>query len=122
MKTLLFAALALQVVSFSKNVEETARSDDFLSRTCAQWTLTQEDVQYFFAHAEAMSSEEWHHAYAVMPCEYRGSATVDGKQYRFEINGGSFGVLLGTSPSGASYYGCKKRCAKLFPFQIYDDE
>jgi hypothetical protein len=83
MKTLIFAALALQVVSFSKNVEETARSDDFLSRT---------------------------------------AVTVDGKQYRFEINGGSFGVLLGTSPSGASYYGCKKRCAKLFPFQVYDDE
>jgi len=57
-----------------------------------------------------------------MPCAYRGSVIVDGKQYRFEINGGSFGVLLGTSPRGASYYGCKKRCAKLFPFRNYDDE
>ena len=115
MKTLFFAALALQVVSFSKNVEETARSDDFLSLSSRNG-LSRRKTCIFFAHAEAMSSEEWHHAYDVMPCDYRGSVTIDGKQYRFEINGGSFGVLLGTSPSGASYYGCKKRCAKLFPF------
>jgi hypothetical protein len=86
MKPLVLAALAVHVIGFSKNVDEAARSGDFLSRACAQWTLTADDVQYF------------------------------------EINGGSFGVVLGTSPDGASYYGCKDRCAKLFPFHLYGDE
>ena len=122
MKTLVLAALAVQVIGLSKNVDEAARSGDFLSRACAQWTLTADDVQYFFAHADAMSSEEWHHTYDVMPCEYRGSISIGGKDYRFEINGGSFGVVLGTSPDGASYYGCKDRCAKLFPFHLYGDD
>jgi hypothetical protein len=57
-----------------------------------------------------------------MPCEYHGSLAVDGKRYQYEINGGSFGVLIGTSAEGATYYGCKDRCARLFPFHLYGDE
>ena len=122
MKSLVIAAAVLEISGLSKTLAPQATPYDFISRACAQWTLTTQDVQYFFAHADRISPEEWHHAYDVIPCEYHGSISIDGKRYRFEINGGSFGVLLGTSPQGASYYGCKDRCARLFPFHLYGDE
>jgi len=122
MKSLLIAAAALEISGLSKTLAPQATPYDFISRACAQWTLTTRDVQYFFAHADRISPEEWHYAYDVIACEYHGSISLDGNRYRFEINGGSFGVLLGTSPEGASYYGCKDRCARLFPFHLYGDE
>lgn len=123
MKTAIFAALTItQVLGLSKTVDATAHREAFISRACADWKLTPDDVRLFFAHADAITAEEWHHAFDVMPCRYEGTIVLDGKQRRFEINGGSFGILAGTSASGASYYGCKDRCARLFPFHLYGDD
>ena len=66
--------------------------------------------------------EEWHSAYDVMPCEYMGTVLVDGQERRFSVNGGSFGIVRGTSANDTSYYGCKDPCARLFPFHLYGDE
>jgi len=122
MQSIVIAAAVLEIMGLGKTLAPQATPDDFIARACADWILTTRDVQYFFAHAERISSEEWHHAYDVVPCEYRGSVAIDGSSYRFEINGGSFGMLIGTSPDGASYYGCKDRCAQLFPFHLYGDD
>jgi hypothetical protein len=122
MPSIVIAAAVLEILGLSKTLQPAAPPHTFIARACAQWTLTTQDVQYFFAHAERIGPEEWHYAYDVMPCQYEGAISVDGRRYRFEINGGSFGVLLGTSSDGASYYGCKDRCAKLFPFHIYGDD
>jgi hypothetical protein len=122
MKSLVFAAALLEVMGLSKTMPPQARRDDFISRACADWTLTTADVQYFFAHADRIGPAEWHYTYDAMPCEYHGSLAVDGQRYQYEINGGSFGVLIGTSAAGATYYGCKDRCARLFPFHLYGDE
>jgi hypothetical protein len=120
MQTALFAALA--VLDLAKAIGGNAPHDDFLSRACADWKLTQDDVQYFFAHATDASPEEIPLAYDALPCKYAGSLELDGHLYRFEINAGSFGVLIGTSAADTSYYGCKDRCARLFPFHVYGDE
>lgn len=120
MNTLFFAALA--VLSLAKAVDERAPRDEFLARACADWQLTAGDVEYFFAHATAASAEETHLTYDVLPCKYQGIFSRDGRQYRFEINAGSFGVVVGTSAAGTSYYGCKDRCARLFPFHLYGDD
>jgi hypothetical protein len=122
MKSLVIGIAVMDVMGLGKTMAPAPTSYDFISRTCAQWTLSTQDVQSFFAHADKISSEEWHRAYDVTPCRYEGTVAIDGKRYRFEINGGSWGVLIGTSPEGASYYGCKDRCAKLFPFHLYGDE
>jgi hypothetical protein len=124
MKTLVFAALGViaQISGLSKTVDPAVRRDAFVARACADWTLTPDDVQFFFAHADAIAGEEWHHAYDVMPCRYEGTIVLDGEERRFEINAGSFAILSGTSPSHDSYYGCKDRCARLFPFHLYGDE
>jgi hypothetical protein len=122
MESLVIAAAVLEIMGLSKTLAPQATPYDFISRACAQWTLTTQDVQDFFAHADRIGAAEWHHAYDVIPCQYQGTISVDGKPYRFEINGGSWGVLIGTSPEGASYYGCKDRCARLFPFHLYGDD
>ena len=120
MKTLYFSGLA--VLSLSKAVDDAAPHAQFVARACEQWQLTYDDVQYFFAHATPASSEEIRLAYDVLPCKFAGTLSRDGRTYLFEINAGSFGTLQGTSATDASYYGCKDRCARLFPFHLYGDD
>jgi len=122
MESLVIAAAVLQIMGLSKTLAPAPTPDDFIARACVQWTLTTQDVQEFFAHADRIGAAERHYAYDALACQYQGTISLDGKRYRFQINGGSWGVLIGTSPESASYYGCKDRCARLFPFHLYGDD
>lgn len=114
----------LQVVALALNLQPPGASgEDDLTRTCRSWKLTESDVRQFFVNAVPISQADLHDFYYVLPCEYSGTMKIDGVQYEFAINGGAHGEIRKTFGRGElAMYGCRVRCAKLFPFGLYDDE
>jgi hypothetical protein len=110
------------IVGLTRHLGPPPIQDGFFARACNNWTLAEADVLYFFAHADALSPEELHTSYDVLPCKYSGSISIDNKLYEFSINVGYFATVRSTASAGSSLYGCKEACKKLFPIDLYGDE
>jgi hypothetical protein len=111
-----------QITSLARDLGDNVSPQDFIARDCAAWNLTAADVQFFFQHAEPLTSADHHDFYYVLPCKWSGAITLDGKRYELEINAGSFAVVRWPGPpAGSALFGCMLACAKLFPFEVYDE-
>jgi hypothetical protein len=110
----------LQVVELSLHLQPSAASgEDGVARACRSWKLTETDVRQFFANAVPISQADLHDLYSVLPCEYSGTFRLDGVQYGFVINGGAHAEVQRMFAPGdrdRAMYGCRIRCAKMFPF------
>ena len=105
---------AVKVVSLERHLGPPKVPDGPFARACESWNLTGAQVLNFFAHADAILPEELHSTYAVVPCQYSGSISIDGTVYEFSINAGAFGVIRGTPPDRVALFGCKAACKELF--------
>jgi hypothetical protein len=105
---------AVKVVSLERHLGPPKVPDGPFARACESWNLTGAQVLDFFAHASAILPEELHSAFAVVPCQYSGSISINGELYNFSINAGSFGVIRGTPPDRVALFGCKAACKELF--------
>lgn len=105
---------AVKVVSLERHLGPPKVPDGPFARACESWNLTDAQVLNFFAHASAILPEELHSTYAVVPCQYSGSISINGVVYEFSINAGSFGVIRGKPPDQVALFGCKTACRELF--------
>lgn len=104
----------VKVVSLERHLGPPKVPDGPFARACESWNLTGAQVLNFFARADAILPEELHATYAVVPCQYSGSISINGTVYQFSINAGSFGVIRGTPPERVALFGCKAACKELF--------
>jgi hypothetical protein len=104
----------VKIVSFERHLGPPDVPDGAFARACRSWTLTEAQVQSFFARAEAISPDEMRSSYSVLPCQYSGTITIAGARYQFAINIGRFGFIRGTSPQDVSLFGCEDACKELF--------
>jgi hypothetical protein len=109
----------VKIVSFERHLGPPDVPDGTFARACRSWTLTETQVQSFFARAEAISPDEMRSSYSVLPCQYSGTISIAGARYQFAINIGRFGFIRGTSPQDVSLFGCEEACKELF--QIVGD-
>jgi hypothetical protein len=105
---------AVKVVSLERHLGPPKVPDGPFARACESWNLTRAQVLNFFANASAILPEDLHSSYAVVPCQYSGSISINGTLYTFSINAGSFGVIRGTPPDRVALFGCKAACKELF--------
>lgn len=105
---------AVKVVSLERHLGPPKVPDGAFARACENWNLTDAQVLNFFAHATAILPEELHTTYAVVPCQYSGSISINGELFNFSINAGAFGVIRGTPPDRVALFGCKAACKELF--------
>ena len=105
---------AVKVVSLERHLGPPKVPDGPFARACESWNLTDAQVLNFFAHATAILPEELHSTYAVVPCQYSGSISINGELFNFSINAGAFGVIRGTPPDRVALFGCKAACKELF--------
>lgn len=109
-----FAAGKVKIVSLERHLGPPQVPDGAFARTCLNWNLTQAQVLSFFSRAQAIGSDEMRSNYAVVPCQYSGSLTIDGTSYQFSINIGRFGFIRGAAPDDTALFGCKDVCKDLF--------
>ncbi len=105
---------AVKVVSLERRLGPPKVPDGAFARACESWKLTEAQVLSFFAHASAIIPSELSTTFAVVPCQYSGSISINGELYDFSINAGSFGVIRGTPPDRVAIFGCKAACKELF--------
>jgi hypothetical protein len=110
---------AVKIVSLERHLGPPDIPDGAFARACRSWTLTEANVQSFFARADAISSDELRSSYSVLPCQYSGALTIAGARYQFSINIGRFGFIRGASPKDVSLFGCEEACKELF--QVVSD-
>jgi hypothetical protein len=104
----------VKILSFERHLGPPDVPDGAFARACRSWTLTEAQVQSFFARAEAISPDEMRSSYSVLPCQYSGTITIAGVRYQFAINIGRFGFIRGASPQDVSLFGCEDACKELF--------
>ena len=109
----------VKIVSFERHLGPPDVPDGAFARACRSWTLTEAQVQSFFARADAISPDELRSSYSVLPCQYSGTIAIAGTRYQFAINIGRFGFIRGASPQDVSLFGCEDACKELF--QIVGD-
>ncbi|HKQ12229.1 MAG TPA: hypothetical protein VJT80_02280 [Steroidobacteraceae bacterium] len=109
----------VKIVSFERHLGPPDVPDGAFARACRSWTLTEAQVQSFFARAEAISPDEMRSSYSVLPCQYSGTLSIAGVRYQFAINIGRFAFIRGASPQDVSLFGCEEACKELF--QIVGD-
>jgi hypothetical protein len=104
----------VKVVSLERHLGPPKVPDGPFARACEAWNLTGPQVLAFFARATAVIPSELSTSFAVVPCQYSGSISINGAVYEFSINAGSFGVIRGTTPDRVAVFGCKAECKELF--------
>jgi hypothetical protein len=109
----------VKIVSFERHLGPPDVPDGAFARACRSWTLTEAQVQSFFARADAISPDEMRSSYSVLPCQYSGTLSIAGVRYQFAINIGRFAFIRGASPQDVSLFGCEEACKELF--QIVGD-
>ena len=88
--------------------------DGAFAQACRSWKLTEAQTLSFLSRASAISPEELHSTYAVVPCQYSGEISIDGKVYQFSLNAGSFAVIRGATGERVALFGCRDVCKDLF--------
>ena len=90
------------------------------ARGCRSWKLTEAQVLTFFARATAISPEELHTSFPVVPCQFSGSISIGGAPYTFSINAGHFGFIRGKANQPVALFGCDEACKELFRVDLSD--
>lgn len=88
--------------------------DGAFARACRGWNLTEAQTLSFLKRATAISPEELHSTYAVVPCQFSGEISIDGEVYRLSVNAGSFAVIRASKPERVALFGCKQACRDVF--------
>lgn len=111
----------LKVISMALHIGPSNETP--IVEACREWKLTNENVRRFFAKATAITGEEFHAFYDVMPCKYTGKMELGGETYDFVINGGAYGDIRTTSaPVIVRKFGCLHGCEHIVPFGDYSPE
>lgn len=96
--------------------------DGAFARACRSWNLTEAQTLSFLARATAISPEELHSSYAVVPCQFSGEISINGEVYRLSVNAGSFAVIRGAKPERVALFGCKQACRDVFRIGVAEDQ
>lgn len=88
--------------------------DGAFARACRSWNLTEAQTISFLKRATAISPEELHSTYAVVPCQFSGEISIDGQVYKLSVNAGSFAVIRASKPERVALFGCKQVCRDVF--------
>ena len=96
----------VKVVSLERHLGPPKVPDGPFARACEAWKLTDAQVLAFFARASAVIPSELSTTFAVVPCQYSGSISINGAVYEFSINACAFGVIRGTTPDRVAVFGC----------------
>lgn len=107
-----------KVVSLERHLGPPKIPDGSFTRACQNWQLTEAQALSFFSRATAISPDEMRSTYAVLPCQYSGSISINGTPYQFSINVGRFGFIRGASPESTALFGCRDVCKDLFRIDI----
>lgn len=85
-----------------------------LNDDCAKWIITKEDIVNVVSISEKMTGTDMEYLYNTLPCEYEGELIIDGKEYYYSINAGSY-IILVDDKDNSTYLGCSnKKCEKFF--------
>lgn len=109
------------VLTISLEIDD-VRMPDSLRHQCRSWKLPKEDALAFLSRADSISSERLHSSYYSVPCRFRGTFTSEGQVYEFSINGGLHGTLRDVREKDVYLLGCKEKCAKHSPFDMYGSD
>jgi hypothetical protein len=88
--------------------------DGAFARACRGWNLTEAQTLSFLKRATAITPEELHSTYAVVPCQFSGEISINGEVYRLSVNAGSFAVIRASQPERVALFGCKQACRDVF--------
>jgi hypothetical protein len=108
----------VKVVSLERQLGPPKVPDGSFARACQNWTLTEAAVLRFFSESTAISPDELRSSYSVLPCQYTGSISINGKPYQFSINIGRFGFIRTTATESAALFGCPDACRELFVIDV----
>ena len=80
---------------------------------CLDWMLSIDEVQLFFQLSQKITSKEKHDEYMYVPCEIKGSLSMNDSIFNYVINGGSYAEIY-FKEQLTYIYGCSsKNCSKL---------
>jgi hypothetical protein len=85
---------AIKILSLYKTLDTNSRFLRMYKQKCGGWKLTDKDIAHIIQSSTAIDGPEFHHFYAVLPCNYSGDLMIDGMTGSFQINGGSFSILF----------------------------
>ena len=111
------AALAkgkVKVAKLERHLGPPDVPDGPFARACRGWNLTEAQTLSFLKRATAISPEELHSTYAVVPCQFSGEISIDGEVYKLSVNAGSFAVIRASKPERVALFGCKQVCRDVF--------
>jgi len=98
------------------------RMPNALREQCRSWQLSRADALAFLSQARVIRPENLHSSYYSVPCRFRGTFSSEGQVYEFSINGGLHGTLRDVRSSEVYLLGCKEKCAKSSPFDMYGND
>lgn len=80
---------------------------------CIDWSLSKKQIKEVLGLSKVITGHEFHYLYYVLPCHLEGELTMNGVEYEFNLNSGSFIHLQSSDTS--FYMGCAdKKCEPFF--------
>jgi hypothetical protein len=111
---------AVKVANLERHLGPPDVPEGAFARGCRSWKLTEAQVLTFFTRATAISPEELHTSFPVVPCQFSGSISINGAPYTFSINAGHFGFIRGKANEPVALFGCDEACKELFRIDLSD--
>lgn len=96
----------------------TGKDRDMLESECSAWSLTPSQVQELFALSESYQ-ESPHSQFYQLPCSISGEASLEGRLWQFEINGGGTATL--SNGDEVRYLGCRDKRCEPYILLLTDD-
>lgn len=101
-----------QILSVVKVTDTTSQFSSKYKEHCVRWKLSNEEIVRIFKKSIKISGEDFHHFYSVLPCSYEGKILINGQNFHFQLNAGSFIAI--TSQGNTSYLGYIKNDASKY--------
>ena len=111
----------VEVITIDKENTRIASTGEDLGIKCDKWNLDKTSIEKIIKISKPISGEEWHHLYDVWPCYHVGEVNINGKEFSYSVNGGSY-IFISSSDT-TFLYGCTdKRYEKYFLSKVWNPE
>ncbi|KAA2238595.1 hypothetical protein F0L74_20440 [Chitinophaga agrisoli] len=81
----------IHIIQMEKTAWEDS-ADSYFSR-CAKWKLDANQVIDILKNSPQMGAHILHYAFSQLHCSMEGTVAIDNKEYKFEVNAGSYVIL-----------------------------
>lgn len=100
----------IKVLSIEKIVDKNVASHEM----CESFSLTENNIETYFAIAEEVPGHKFHHEALILPCKFKGSIHLHGENLQWEIFAGGAGYLYNKKSIDKRFI-CRNECCNALP-------